>query len=64
MRRDRHERFSVFTSLGIGSYGSRSKAISAAEWVAQESGGSVSVIDETTGQMWKISAARPSVVPA
>jgi len=64
MRRGRHERFSVFTSRGIGSYGSRSKAISAARWVAQGSGGTVSVINETTGQMWEMPAPNPSGVPA
>lgn len=64
MRSKRHERFSVFTSSGIGSYGSRSKAIAAAEWVARESDDSVSVLDETTGQIWEISAARRSAVAA
>lgn len=64
MRRGRHERFSVFTSRGMGSYGSRSKAIAAAKWVAQESRESVSVINETTGQMWVVPVARPSAVPA
>jgi hypothetical protein len=64
MRRGRHERFSVFTSRGIGSYGSHSKAISAARWVVEESGESVSVVNETTGQTWVISTPSPSAVPA
>jgi hypothetical protein len=42
----------------MGSYGSRSKAIAAAEWVVRSSGHPVSVVDETTGQMWEITAPR------
>jgi hypothetical protein len=48
-------RFTIFTSAGIGSYRSLTKAMAAAQWVAQESGDSVSVVNQSTGQSWQVS---------
>jgi hypothetical protein len=55
MRARRTGRFIVYTSTGMGSYRSRSKAIAAAQWVAGKSGDSVAVASETTGQRWEVS---------
>jgi hypothetical protein len=56
MRPRRIDRFKVWTSHGPGSYSSWSKAIAAAEWVASESGDTISVANERTGQRWDVSA--------
>lgn len=55
MRKRRSASFTVYTSNGRGSYRSRSKADAAARWVARETGDSVSVVDESTGESWEIS---------
>jgi len=56
MRPRRHERFTVWTSNGMGSYRSRSHAIAAAQWVARRRGDSVVVANETTGRIWEVSS--------
>jgi hypothetical protein len=56
MRARRAERFRVWTSRGPGSYRSRSRAISAARWVAEGSGVATVVENETTGATWSVSA--------
>lgn len=53
MRRRRSESFTVYTARGRGSYRSRSKADAAARWVAQETGESVDVVNESTGESWE-----------
>jgi hypothetical protein len=55
--RQRTDRFTVYTSTGMSSYRSRSKAMAAAEWVVAESGTAVSVMNEGTGQRWEVSSA-------
>jgi hypothetical protein len=60
MRRRRSESFTVYTARGRGSYRSPSKAHAAARWVAQETGESVSVVNENTGQSWEVSVGRAS----
>lgn len=55
MRRGRSDSFTVYTARGSGSYRSHSKAHAAARWVAQETGESVSVVNERTGQSWEVS---------
>ena len=52
------ERFRVWTSHGSSSYGSRSRAIAAARWVASETGETVAVASETTGHRWDVSPTR------
>jgi hypothetical protein len=56
MRRARTASFTVYTARGRGSYRSRVKADSAARWVARETGESVSVMDEGTGEIWVVPA--------
>jgi hypothetical protein len=60
MRRRKLESFSVYTARGRGSYRSHIKAEAAARWVSQETGESVSVVNESTGQRWEISVGRAS----
>jgi hypothetical protein len=55
MTRRKAERLTVYTSTGSGSYRSRSKALAAARWVAGESGETVVVTNEVTGQRWDVS---------
>jgi len=55
MRARRTERFLVWTSHGSGSYRSRSRAITAARWVACETGDTIAVAGGTTGHRWDIS---------
>jgi hypothetical protein len=55
MRRRKSESFTVYTARGAGSYRSRAKADAAARWVAHETGDSVSVMNENTGQSWEVS---------
>lgn len=43
------------TSTGKGWYRNRSGAMSAARWIAVESGEHVAVSDEVTGQTWVVS---------
>jgi hypothetical protein len=50
-------RFRVWTSHGSGSYGSLSRAIAAARWVASETRDTIAVASETTGQRWDVSPA-------
>jgi hypothetical protein len=61
MRRRKRGFFTVYTARGKGTYGSHAKAEAAARWVAQETGESVSVVDESTGQTWEVSAERVSI---
>ena len=56
MRRRRNVFFTVYTPSGKGSYRSHSKVDAAAHWVAEETGEPVSVVNESTGQSWKITA--------
>ena len=58
MRRLRSASFTVYTAMGRVSYRNRSKADAAARWIARESGDSVSVVNESTGQSWEISVGR------
>ena len=58
MRRRRSESFSVYTARGRGSYRSYAKADSAARWVSQETGETVTVVNDGTGQSWEVSVAR------
>jgi hypothetical protein len=55
MRRRKSESFTVYTARGRGSYRSHSKADATARWVAQETGESVSVVNESTGRSWEVS---------
>lgn len=50
--------FTVYTAMGRVSYRSHSKADAAARWIARESGDSVSVVNERTGQSWEVSVGR------
>jgi hypothetical protein len=58
MRRRRSESLTVYTARGRGSYRSYAKADSAARWVAQETGKTVTIVNEGTGQSWEVSVAR------
>jgi hypothetical protein len=58
MRRRRSESFTVYTARGRGSYRSYAKADSAARWVAEVTGETVTVVNEGTGQSWEVSVAR------
>ena len=53
----------VYTARGRGSYRSYAKADSAARWVAQETGKTVTIVNEGTGQSWEVSAPRSVVSP-
>jgi len=55
MRPRRIVRYKVWTNHGSASYRSRSRAMAAAHWVANESGDPVIVANETTGQRWDVS---------
>jgi hypothetical protein len=56
MRRRRNVSFTIYTTRGRGwSYRSYAKADSAARWAAQETGESVTVVNESTGQSWQVS---------
>lgn len=50
----RAQRFTVHTTSGRGAYRSRTRAIAAARWVADEKGEAVTVSNEKTGQRWDI----------
>jgi hypothetical protein len=54
MRGQRHHRFTVQTARGSASYHSRLAATSAAEWVADGSGETVLIADDTTGETWRV----------
>lgn len=54
MKRLRHHRFTVQTARGTGSYRSRLAATSAAEWVAEGSGETVLIANDTTGETWHV----------
>jgi hypothetical protein len=58
MRRRQSASFTVYTARGRGSYRSYAKADSAARWVAQETGETVTIVNEGTGQSWEVSVAR------
>jgi hypothetical protein len=58
MRRRRSESFTVYTARGRGSYRTYAKADSAARWVAEVTGETVTVVNEGTGQNWKVTVAR------
>ena len=58
MSRRRSESFTIYTARGRGSYRSYAKADSAARWVAQETGETVTVVNEGTGRRWEVSLAR------
>jgi hypothetical protein len=55
MNRRRSESFTVYTARGSGLYRSSWRAHGAARWVAKETGETVTVVDERTGQRWEIS---------
>jgi hypothetical protein len=55
MTRRKLERLTVYTSGGSATYRTRSKAFAAARWVAGESGESVAVANEVTGERWDVS---------
>jgi hypothetical protein len=63
MRKPRPTRFTVWTSTGMGTYLSRSAAMSAAHWVADGSGTSVIVANERTGERWDVEAAHAGTGP-
>jgi hypothetical protein len=54
MRTAKHDRFSVWTDRGTGSYASWSRAVAAARWVARGSGHSIALTNETTGRRWDV----------
>jgi hypothetical protein len=58
MRRRRSGSFTVYTAHGRGSYRSYAKADSAARWVAEVTGETVTVVNEGTAQSWDVSVAR------
>ena len=61
MRRSgRKASFTVYTARGRGSYHSSSKAHAAAHWVAGETGETVTVVNEHTGQSWEVLVGRAS----
>jgi hypothetical protein len=60
MRRRKLESFTVYTTRGRGLYRSHIKAEAAARWVSQDTGESVSMVNESTGQRWEISVGRVS----
>ena len=47
--------------MGMGTYLSRSAAMSAAHWVADGSGTSVIVANERTGERWDVEAAHAGI---
>jgi hypothetical protein len=51
------EWYTVSTTLDKGWYRSRSGAMSAARWIALESGENVAVSNEATGHTWDVSPA-------
>ncbi len=56
MRRRRNVSFTLYSARGRGwSYRSYAKADSAARWISQETGESVHVVNESTGQSWEVS---------
>jgi hypothetical protein len=52
--RRRSTSFTVYTARGLGSYRSYANAHAAARWIADETGETVSVVNERTGQIWEI----------
>jgi hypothetical protein len=58
MRRRRSVSFTVYTVRGRGSYRSYAMADSAARWVAQVTGETVTVVNDGTGESWEVSIAR------
>jgi hypothetical protein len=60
MRRQPVHRFTVQTARGRGSYRSRLAATCAAEWVAGESGETVLVSNDTTGETWHVYPIEPA----
>lgn len=57
MRR-RSVSFTVYTARGGGSYRSYAMADSAARWVAQVTGETVTVVNDGTGERWEVPVAR------
>jgi hypothetical protein len=57
--------FTVYTARGSGSYRSSSRARAAARWVAHETGETVTVVDEATGQRSEVSVGggSPALLP-
>lgn len=58
MRRRRSDSFTVHTAHGQGSYRDYTRADAAARWVAQETGETVTIVNERTRQTWRVSVAR------
>jgi hypothetical protein len=48
--------YSVYTARGIGRYHTWMQADSAARWVARETGRSVTVMNERSGERWDVTA--------
>ena len=65
MKRRRVGFFTVYTARGSGSYRSSSRARAAARWVAHETGETVTVVDEATGQRSEVSVGggSPALLP-
>lgn len=63
MRHRATEWFTVDTMRGKSWYHNRSRAMSAARWIALETGEHVAVSSETTGQTWDVPSADPAVGP-
>ena len=49
--------FAVYTGRGRGSYHTRTQADSAARWVVRETGTSVTVVNERSGERWEVAGS-------
>jgi hypothetical protein len=58
MRRGTRGSFTVYTADARGTYRSRTKADSAARWVAGRTGEAVTVVNDRSGEIWEVPAPR------
>jgi hypothetical protein len=56
MTRGERGSFTTYTASGRGTYRSRTKADSAARWVAGTTGEAVSVVNDRSGESWEVPA--------
>jgi hypothetical protein len=49
--------FTVYTARGRGCYHTRTQADSAARWVVRETGRSVTVVNERSGERWEVAGS-------
>lgn len=56
MTRGARGSFTVYTADARGTYRSRTRADSAARWVAGTTGGAVTVVNDRSGEMWEVRA--------